>query len=359
MRKVWTLVTVAWFSSLGVVWEYGGLPGLVAYTAGMAVLAWLIPRLHLSKRVQLTIVGVGALVGLATLLVVYPHANVQTAAAGSDADDALNVAARAFVHGRYLYGQKTYLGNPIAPLPGAVLLALPFVLLFGSSAYQALAWWPAFVLTLRRSHWWFTAVALTFASVEVWRSLATGSDGFVNGIYVAVLALLLLDRPTVPRAIAFGIALSSRALLFPVAPLELLVLWTEDRRTAVRAGVAAFAAFCLVTLPFYFWSPSGFGPIHTEQKLTVNGSPALGIALVVVGFVAAAWWMRGQRERVWWATSFALGLPVLVLSVVAIAIQGTGAFYFTRYGLEVLPFVAMAVAFEQSRQSTSSFAAHW
>lgn len=330
---LWVLAGAVWYSSLGVVAKYAGLRGVVVYTLALIVSAWLLPRL---QRWHVPLIVVGAVAAVGILVVVYPHANTLTASTGSDADDALNVAARALMGGRYLYGETTYLGNPIAPLPGAVLLALPFVVLFGSSAYQAIVWWPAFVLTLRGS---LTVVLVTFGSVEVWHSLAVGSDGFVNGIYVALAALLVLKRPTVPRGLALGLVLSSRVLFLPVAPLVLLALWGQDRRSAVRVGLATFASFCVVTLPFYVWSPSGFSPIHTGGKLTADGrlsSPALGVAAVLFGFGAAAWLIYRDRARVWWALSLALGFPVVVLGFVALG--------FTSYAAEVLPFLAIAVA---------------
>lgn len=79
--------------------------------------------------------------------VLFPHFNSQLPGHGSDRDDALNTAIAAVLHGEYPYARTTYLGNPITPLPGA-LLALPFWLL-GNSAFQAVAWlavWSAVLL---------------------------------------------------------------------------------------------------------------------------------------------------------------------------------------------------------------------
>jgi hypothetical protein len=46
---------------------------------------------------------------------------------GSDSDDALVTGVYELAAGRYPYYVKTYLGNPISPLPGALILAAPFV----------------------------------------------------------------------------------------------------------------------------------------------------------------------------------------------------------------------------------------
>jgi hypothetical protein len=339
------LAGAAWFSSLRVVLTYGGKPGLVLYTFAVATVVWILRIHRIPPALQTAIVAVFAIVAVLTLVVVYPRANVSVPSAGSDADDALNIAGQALVHGRYLYGQQTYLGNPIAPLPGAVLFALPFVLIFGSSAYQALLWWPAFARALARFPEWFPTLVLVFLSVEVWHALATGSDGFINGIYVALLSLAVLDRPTLPRAMLLGVALSSRAIMFPVGPLLVLVIANEDRRTAMRIGLAAIIAFVAVTLPFYVWSPEGFGPIHQGVKLWVSDSGAslaFGIGTVGVSFAAAVVLLQGRRSRFYAAASVALGLPVLVLTAAAIALYGAGGLSYTSYALEALPFVALS-----------------
>lgn len=53
------------------------------------------------------------------------------------------------VRGHYPYHAVTYLGNEITHLPGSLLLALPFVLVW-TSALQNLFWLPALFLALDR-----------------------------------------------------------------------------------------------------------------------------------------------------------------------------------------------------------------
>jgi hypothetical protein len=348
--KIWALAAVVWFSAIGTVWSRTRAPGLIVYSLAIATLVWVLARVRLPQRAQFLLLAFISLVGLAALFVTYPKVNVHGRYAGSDADDALNLAVRALLAGRYPYEQETYLGNPIAPLPGAVLFALPFVIVFGSSAYQALAWWPAFAWRLRRSpDDWFTVLIVTLASVEVWHSLVTGSDGFVNGIYVALLSLAVLDKPTLSRAAVWGVSLSSRALMLPVAPLVILALAERDRRGALRASVVATCAFCVITFPFYLWSPSQFSPIQTGSKLTLQGtlsSPAFGIAVVVCAFAIAVALLR--RVGVASAASLALGIPVLILTFVFVALRGTQGLGYTSYAIEVLPFVAFATVNDPS-----------
>src|SRR5437867_2520136 len=101
------LAGIAWFSSLGVVWSYGKVPGCVAYTVVVAGAAWLVPRLHVSARQARMLLGLVAVAALVNLFVVYPHANVHSPNVGSDDDDALNLAARTLLAGRYPYTEAT------------------------------------------------------------------------------------------------------------------------------------------------------------------------------------------------------------------------------------------------------------
>src|SRR2546426_7380654 len=63
---------------------------------------------------------------LALFIVLYPMADSGLLGPGSDRDDALNVALQTLLVGHYPYGATTYLGNPPTPMPGALILALPF-----------------------------------------------------------------------------------------------------------------------------------------------------------------------------------------------------------------------------------------
>ena len=62
-----------------------------------------------------------------TCLVVYPYADAgRLGVGGSDADDALIIGAQALLRRSYPFYPTTYLGNPIVPMPGAIILAIPF-----------------------------------------------------------------------------------------------------------------------------------------------------------------------------------------------------------------------------------------
>ena len=140
---------VLWLEpSVGQLWKYLGPYGSVAaccVAAGLifVAIAWVAetPPLRTTSRPLLLI---AMLLGLMFVLL-YPISKSGLIGAGSDRADALNVALRALLAGHQPYRQLTYLRNPLTPLPGALLLALPFYLL-GTSALQNLFWAPVLIV---------------------------------------------------------------------------------------------------------------------------------------------------------------------------------------------------------------------
>src|SRR5260370_6837948 len=226
--------------SCGVIQKYFGNVGLLMYLVAATAILWLTYRyladpflLRLSERESVYLLLLTFLALIALFAIVYPKANVHIAGRGSDADDGLNLAVKELLNGRYPYSVRTYLDNPISPLPGAILLAIPFVLV-GSSAYQNLFWLGVFCFVLFRMMQSWRATLILFwtiliVSPVVMNHVVTGGDYPTNTIYFLVFILLsLTSRPRADSlswkkllaVLLLGIGLSSPAnfLLF-VAPL--------------------------------------------------------------------------------------------------------------------------------------------
>src|SRR5713226_9351322 len=136
-RKVRTFAGLAFclvLPSCGVIQKYFGNPGLLIYLVAASTILWIaysylsgliLSRLSEKQALYLAVASFVVLVAIFALL--YTSANVHVAGRGSDADDALNLAVSELLHGRYPYYGQTYLHNAIANLPGAILLATPFV----------------------------------------------------------------------------------------------------------------------------------------------------------------------------------------------------------------------------------------
>ncbi len=143
-------------SSANILTRYVGGPTLLLYSLAVIVGLWTLERwgLPLLQRLPYraaTAMVASVVIGVTViLLVLYPLANSGRLGPGSDRDEALDQATTSLLRGEYPYYQVTYLNNPITPLPGALLLAAPFVALTGSSIGQIPVWLAIFMLVLRR-----------------------------------------------------------------------------------------------------------------------------------------------------------------------------------------------------------------
>lgn len=356
-------------ASLGTVEKYAGTPVAVAYLVAMFILVPLARRFAQPAFVRLVGERAAAWLALATLaalvaafVVVYPIADDDRPGAGSDRDDALNLATSRLLDGEDPYDELTYLGNPVSQLPGALLFAAPFVAL-GNGAYQNFLWLPIFFVTLgRRMASWslaLFAVWLLFAlSPELLRELLTGGDLIANGLYVSLLLLAVTGIRAegrgvwlgVAAALALGVAYSSRAnFLFAVPLLAGALVQLHGLRVAlVRLGAAAIA-FAAVTLPFYAHDPEGFTPAKTSGKLTEFNElvPHLHLVVVAVAAVAALALAarRFDRARLILMSSCAAIQLGFLLTIVVLDSIDTGeitfAFLIPGFGLIAVFFAAL------------------
>jgi hypothetical protein len=290
MSRRWALVVLVaclTFPSIPAVIRYTGMVGVVAYvllTVG-AVAWWCRARTitsasRLSPLATRWLMAGLLLVMLLLFLAVYPLVNSSVPGQGSDRDDALNMAVRALLNGEHPYRELTYLGNPITPLPGALLLAIPFVLA-GNSAYQNLFWLAAFAFTaaarLRTPGvrtWLLGALLLCPA---LWQDFLTGGDLLANALYVFVAAVWMIDcvLRQEPSALAefgaalfLGLALTSRPYFVLLIPLVFAVIarqrgWSQ---AAICVGISV-ATMAVLTLPLYLADPAAFSPLHVAGKL--------------------------------------------------------------------------------------------
>ena len=289
--------------SVGEIIKYTNLAVVIAYLiaafglfliARAYILPKVLPRLG-EKQVIGAAIAVLAIT-IAVFAVIYPIANdPETFRGGTDQDDALDITARELMNGNYPYYARTYLGQPPIPMPGAILLALPFVAL-GYSAYQNLFWLAVLFIVAwsylrdRRSALGMVLMILALSAI-VWHSVVTGIDRLSNGIYVLVAMLWLMkavgqQSAPVPMKIAsalfLGIALSSRANYFFILPIvfSTLVQASGWRHAAIYSAIAV-GALAAITLPFYLYDPEGFAPLHTAGKLD-SLKPAWDIAPVFI-----------------------------------------------------------------------------
>jgi hypothetical protein len=286
------------FPSSFVVHKFFGWQGTIAYAVVVALCVAMQPRLRWRGRDGhlLVLAILTWFLILAAFVTVYPVVDRHAPGTGSDDDDALNLGAMALLHGHFPYSQTTYLGNVLHQMPGALLLAAPFVLL-GTSALQNLFWLPLFFVAVRKEAGGPTALRLAWLAVVlspgIIHEVVTGTGHVSNTIYVALgLWWLIRTKHRDAAAVAWGVALASRANFLFLMPLAFGFL---HQRVGSGEAVRATALTCLtvacLTVPFYLHDPRQFGPLDAAYRVLVFGTvvPYLGAALVVfMGALAMA-----------------------------------------------------------------------
>jgi len=283
--------SIAIFKKLGVtpLLLYGLVVLVVLALTRRQLVPLLLPKLTpLRAGVALALL-LGAL--LAAYLLIHPHINkvgfqlLGRSFGACDQSDALEVALREILHGRYPYYAKTFLNGPISPLPGAVLLASPFYL-FGDVALQNFFWLAVFIGGFAWFHRNLSLAVLVayvtcLLSPHVVYHILQGGDYLSNGIYVLAACACLVEAVHRRRslwqcagwALLAGVAFSSRLNFIILLPLVIgALLRLASWRQALALIAVVLAGFAVVTLPFALFDPAGFSPLHTANKLSINGA---------------------------------------------------------------------------------------
>lgn len=288
----------------------GGWPGLVLYgllAFGGYALSWRIETAAgwsaLVRRRERLLLGAAVLFILLSFAILYPLAQSGLFGAGSDRDDALTVGVTRLLAGEFPYYGVTYFGTPLSPMPGALVLAMPFHLL-GSVAWQNPMWFTVGLLLGMesgrelRSRVLFAAAPL-IGSVATMQDLVTGGDFVAATVYVAA-GLWLVHRAAAgvepprpwPLALAaafLGIAVLSRPV-FGTAGIVAgaFILQRHGLRAALIYAAGGLTTLTALTVPFLLYDAAAFFPQHLARLLPPQIG-ALNHLLIVAGFVAAGW----------------------------------------------------------------------
>lgn len=312
------IVSVRFFKQFGVL-------GILAYGAVGGFLMYLLARYAtrpVAERIpRKSAAAIALVIALAVGVVAVPlHELINRNAlripgfayGNTDIDDALIVGLDALLRGEHPYSVRTWAQSPLTPMPGALLLALPFHLV-GAVVLQNVFWLYILFLALgrlaheRRYALVVWAAALILSPKVLEEQVLQGADYAVNATYIAIATLLLIQaarrRARWPiqaiAAAAVGIAFSSRLNFLLLAPLVLsaLVRLSGWKRALGLAGLAA-AAFAAITAPFYFTSPGPFAPFHTLGRLA-HATPLLTMLgwLAVAGTGVITLWLAIRTDN--------------------------------------------------------------
>ncbi len=302
------------------------LPGLVECIT---------PRLSDRHATALLLSAISML--LLLFLWLYPIATSGVFGGGSDRDEGLNIAVNALLNGDYPYYKVTYVpgiphelgldGNPISPMPGELLLSMPFVALFGNAAYQTFFWLGLTAFALQRLvKSQQVSVVLIFAMMCLLPNLLhesiTGGDLLVNSLWVFIAFVGLLQAKSTSARIGFvilmGLALSSRLNFLLVTPFIAGLLYQQHGFKVATTNCAAIAlVYVGVTAPFYLYDPAGFSPLHAYSKLGRFDPiiPYAGLLVPIVSGLMGLVFMiklQGRQLGVWLiACAAVMAVPVV------------------------------------------------
>ena len=325
------------FPSLGQLWKYLGPMGTVVAAIsglGMSAIAasYALDRWPKQISPRLLLVASSALLVM-FFIVLFPVAQSHILGPGSDRADAIDVCLRALFDGRSPYDAVTYLGNPPTPLPGALLLGLPFYLL-GTSALQNPVWFIGFthlapdILRSDRGAAALIASQVLFSPAAE-QDFVTGGDYLTNVLYVAVaMHFALRVQPTRHRAtrlavfVFYAVCISSRPFYLVTAPIvAAAILHGHGLKRAAEFAMTAGIAVMGLNLPFYLADPTGSPLFLAANKLTAYPDwlhaafllPALGLMVALGSF-----WAKLSEERMFLFATLSLAplfLPTIALNV--------------------------------------------
>jgi hypothetical protein len=275
--------------ALPLVGKYLGVIGVALFILAAALFALLSPliitiiRRLVSRRTADVLAVVTIILMTGTIAVVYPRINWQDPCCGTDRDDALRVATTALLSGHYPYTTIAYLGRGTSALPGALLLAIPFVAAH-AVPYQNVLWIIVFYagarFLLRDPRLGLLALWSYLMLPSAQHELVTGGELVANSVYVmgGLSTMLAIVPGPFPRglktaaAIAGGIVLSSRlSYVFLVPPFAATLAAITPRSDTIRYGAISLCTCAAITLPFFLYNPSGFSPIHLGYLDTISG----------------------------------------------------------------------------------------
>lgn len=233
---------------------------------------------------------------IVVVAIMYPLANNGTFGPGSDANDALILGATELLQGHYPFYARTYLGNPIAPMPGSVIMAIPFVLIDLFELQNI--FWLAVFFGVVRSYLKSSVYALALLwlilafSPSSLQNLVTGTDHISNTVYVLTaiwLMIKMIPRPDTAEwkkllpTVFLGVGLSSRSNFIFLLPLlfSFLVQNAGWKATVKYVGIAG-AVCALVTIPFWVYDPAGFTPLLVQANKVTQFESILPHAGIIV-----------------------------------------------------------------------------
>ncbi|MDL5158132.1 hypothetical protein [Actinomycetospora termitidis] len=360
--------------------ELGGPPAVVAVYVLLGAAALAVPHVRVPRWVLPGLVAVVA-VGLVAAFVVGPPSWVP--GVGSDRADALDVALSRLAGGLYPWTGVTYLGNPITPLPGSLVLAAPFWAVTGHAAGQNVAWTLA-LLPVLNGGWRLRRVptllwVLVVITPEVLREYLVGDDLVTSVVPAVAAAAWVLRARSIPfltaGAVALGVATCTRphlALVVVIVAVGVALRAGDGSKASLLApsasndaslpdeggvsvrhgllvgGVAALTWAALI-VPFLLGGAERFSPLHVGAKVTGERGLHLGIVVIALAalglLVALLVRLRPTSDAaLGWCAAAVLVAPTVLSAGFWLLVTGSVWQADLTLGAGAIPFAAWALA---------------
>jgi len=291
----------------------------------------------------------------------------------SDSDNGLYDTTSSLLRGEYPYYSVSFLGNKHTPMPGSILIAIPFVLI-NKIVLQNIFWLCAFLFVL----WKYifkdihaTAITLLYlviVSPNTLYHLMTGIDYVSNSIYIIIFTkLLLLEIKKINNinremlnvyllAALSGVTFSSRLNFIFLIPLIFgFSLKEVGFLTSVKIISVLFFSFFAITFPFYIYDIEGFSPLHTANKIRFSlfGFEHWNIVILfITAFLSAG--LGLLRSKMFFSNCLiAVSFPIFSSTVLSLATMGMNGVSYFHYGVFLIFFVILSVT--EHRNSLFNF----
>ena len=272
---------------------------------------------------------------LLSFLVIYPLHDSGVLGFYSDRDEALDIGALRLLSLENPYSCTAVSGvhqgcpaggNPLAPLPGGFILAVPFVLLFGLSAVQNFFWLPALFFQVRafpESSGTAAAVltSLMLLNPVILAEILSGGDHLANTIAVSIGLLGMLKSHSPARSVAWGcflgVACAWRAhFLLAAIPCLTFYLARSQYSRILSVGIAAAMTFLALVLPVFLTNSSELSPLQIQTKLEafshVLPHPTVWALIAATSYGLWAGWRANHISNLLIAVGITINIPILI-----------------------------------------------
>lgn len=268
-------------------------------------------------------------------ILVYPRADSGALGFHSDRDEAIDIGVDAIRSGLFPYDCFAQSGvhsgcpaegNPIGPMPGAFMIAMPVILVLGSAAwlslislgiaYRGLEWYWGSREDAARFMVWLLVLAPVMSA-----EIITGGDHLANAVWVSLPLLLLIQDPGRRNAwllaLVLGVALSWRGLFWlTLVPVSCHFIGRHRWRELLGVGSWVALGFVLVTLPFLVWDLDGFTPLAIQQRYQLYEHILPYASILIPGclFMVGSYlgWRARDTQQLALVCGWMLLLPILI-----------------------------------------------